>query len=53
MKKMVQLINILEWFSIEMSSNELKSIQQIFKRLDREKPLISESYLKSLVNEES
>ncbi len=53
MKKMIQLINTLEWFSIEMSSNDLQSIQNILERLDKQRPFISESYLKSLVNDKT
>ena len=53
MKKMIQLINTLEWFSIEMSTYDSQSIQDILARLDKQRPLISESYLKSLVNEET
>jgi hypothetical protein len=53
MKKMIQLINTLEWYSIEMSPNDSQSIQEILERLDKQKPLISESYLKSLVNDET
>ncbi len=53
MKKMIQLINTLEWYSIEMSPNYSQSIQEILERLDKQRPLISESYLKSLVNEET
>lgn len=53
MKKMIQLINTMEWFSIEMSPNDSQSIQEILERLDDQRPLISESYLKSLVNEET
>ena len=53
MKKMIQLINTLEWYSMEMSSSDLQSIQEILERLDNQRPLISESYLKSLVDEET
>ncbi len=53
MKKMIQLINILEWYSIEMNPHDSQSIQEILERLDKQRPLISESYLKSLVNEET
>ena len=50
---MIQLINTLEWFSIEMSSKGLQSIQETLERLDKQRPLISETYLKSLMNEET
>jgi hypothetical protein len=53
MKKMIQLINTVEWFSMEMNPNDSQSIEEILERLDKQKPLISESYLKSLVNEET
>ena len=53
MKKMIQLINTLEWFSIEISPIDSQSIDEILERLDKQRPLISESYLKSLVNEET
>ncbi len=53
MKKMIQLINSIEWFSIEMSPDDSRSIQEILERLDNQRSLISESYLKSLVNEET
>ncbi len=53
MKKMIQLINTLEWFSVELGPDDLTSIQEILERLDKQRPLISESYLKSLVNEET
>jgi hypothetical protein len=53
MKKMIQLINSIEWFSIEMSPNDSQSIPEILERLDNQRPLISESYLKSLVDEET
>ena len=53
MKKMIQLINTLEWYSMEMSPKDSQSIQEILERLDKQRPLISESYLKSLVNEET
>jgi hypothetical protein len=53
MKKMIQLINTLEWFSIEMNPDDSQSIQEILERLDKQRPLISESYLKSLVNEKT
>ena len=52
MNKMIQLINTLEWFSIEFSPNDSQSIEEILERLDKQRPLISESYLKSLVDEE-
>ena len=53
MNKMIQLINTLEWYSMEMSPNDSQSIQEILERLDNQRSLISESYLKSLVNEET
>ncbi len=53
MKKMIQLINTLEWFSLDLSPNDSQSIPEILERLDKQRPLISESYLKSLVNEET
>jgi hypothetical protein len=53
MKKMIQLINTLEWFTIEMSSSDSQLIQDILEGLDKQRPLISESYLKSLVKGET
>ena len=53
MKKKIQLINTIEWFSIELDPVDSTSIQEIIERLDHQRPLISDSYLKSLVNEET
>jgi hypothetical protein len=51
MQKMIELINVLEWFQLEVGTQELNSIQKILDRLEPQKISVSESYLKSLINE--
>jgi hypothetical protein len=51
MQKMIELINILDWFVIEIREDEFKSIKKSLKRLNNKKFSISASYLKSLVND--
>ena len=52
MQKMIELINILSWFVIEISEEEIESIKKSLKRLNSKKSSISASYLKSLVTDD-
>jgi hypothetical protein len=53
MQKMIELINVLEWFQLEVGTQELNSIQKILDRLEPQKISGGESYLKSLINDSS
>ena len=52
MLKMIELINILAWFVIEISKDEYVTIKRSKKKLDNKKFSFSASYLKSLVKDD-